>query len=60
MYNKIMTWIFGKKEEQTIPFQIDGIVVGRLYVTDKQVNELNGKNVKFVVVPNRIINIVSE
>ena len=59
MYNKIMTWIFGKKEEQTIPFQIDGRVVGRLSMTGKSINELNGKNVKFVVVPNRIVNIIS-
>jgi len=30
-----------------------------LSMTDKSLNELNGKNVKFVVVPNRIVNIIS-
>ncbi len=50
--------IFGKETTNTIPFQINGKVVGRLQVTDSVLNNLNGSVAKIVVIPNRIVNVV--
>ena len=55
---RFINWLFGKEATNTIPFQINGKVVGRLHVTDNELNSLNGSSVKFVVVPNRIVNVV--
>jgi hypothetical protein len=60
MFQRFIDWLFGKETTITIPFQINGKVVGRLQVTDSDLNNLNGNMVKVVVIPNRIVNVVKD